>query len=73
MPKRTLRVLKWLSSTPAVGVCTDCAREFKVPMSALTRTIDAQANLQQQFDRHQCSREDVNPQAEPITGESRKH
>jgi hypothetical protein len=26
---RTLRVTKWLSTTPAIGVCTACAREFK--------------------------------------------
>jgi hypothetical protein len=27
---------------------------FKVPMSALRRTADAQASLQEQFDRHNC-------------------
>ena len=27
-------------------------REFKAPMSALDRTVDAQTNLQQQFDQH---------------------
>ena len=31
-----------------------CSREFKVPMSALKRTADAQASLQEQFDRHKC-------------------
>jgi hypothetical protein len=63
MSKRTLRVLKWLSTTPAVAVCTSCAQEFKVPMSALTRTADAQANLQQQFDRHTCKGEAVDHNA----------
>jgi len=58
MTKRNLRVLKWLAATPAIGVCTSCAREFKVPMSALTRTADAQANLQEQFDRHKCEGRD---------------
>jgi hypothetical protein len=57
--KRNLRVVKWLSSTPVVAVCTFCSREFKVPMSALSRTVDAQANLQQQFDRHTCQPEDA--------------
>jgi len=28
-------------------------------MSALSRTVDAQANLQQQFDRHRCQPEDA--------------
>jgi hypothetical protein len=52
--KRNLRVIKWLSMTPAVAVCTFCNREFKAPMEALRRTTDAQANLQQQFDAHKC-------------------
>ena len=52
--KRNLRVIKWLSMTPAVGVCTVCNREFKVPMTALSKTRDAQFNLQQQFDQHKC-------------------
>jgi hypothetical protein len=58
MIQRRLRVAKWLSTTPAVGVCTLCSREFKVPMSALRRTADAQSSLQQQFDRHKCEPED---------------
>ena len=54
-----LRVVKWLSSTPVVAVCTQCNREFKAPMSALSWTVDAQASLQQQFDRHKCQIADV--------------
>ena len=57
MIQRRLRVVKWLSTTPAVGVCTLCDREFKAPMSALKRTADAQASLQEQFDRHNCDPE----------------
>jgi hypothetical protein len=58
MIQRRLRVVKWLSTTPALGVCTLCSREFKVPMSALRRTADAQASLQEQFDRHKCELEE---------------
>jgi hypothetical protein len=54
MIQRRLRVVKWLSTTPAIGVCTLCSREFKAPMGALRRTADAQASLQEQFDRHKC-------------------
>jgi hypothetical protein len=53
--KRNLRVTKWFSTTPAVGVCAACTKQFKVQMTALTKTTDAQVNLQQQFDRHECS------------------
>src|SRR5450755_402612 len=54
-----LRVIKWLSSTPVVVVYTYCDREFKAPTSALSRTVDAQANLQQQFERHKCQAADA--------------
>ena len=55
MIQRRLRIVKWLSATPALAVCTLCNREFNVPMSALRRTADAQATLQRQFDRHKCT------------------
>src|SRR5205814_9683862 len=54
MIQRRLRVAKWLSTTPAVGVCTLCSLEFRAPMSALSRTADAQASLQSQFENHKC-------------------
>jgi len=62
MVQNRLRVVKWLSTTPAIGVCTLCSREFKVPMSALKKTADAQASLQEQFDRHKCEA----PRLQPI-------
>jgi hypothetical protein len=34
------------------SVGTFFSRKFKVPMSALSRTVDAQSYLQQQFDKH---------------------
>ena len=54
MIQRRLRVSKWLNTTPAIGVCTLCSRELKVPFSALRRTADAQTDLQERFDRHRC-------------------
>jgi hypothetical protein len=41
MEKRRLRVLKRLGTVPAVGTCTSCNREFKVPMTAMKRVADA--------------------------------
>jgi hypothetical protein len=57
MIHRRLRMVKWLSA-PAAGVCTICSQEFKVPMSAVRRTANAQASLQEQFDRDKCEHED---------------
>jgi hypothetical protein len=68
MAKRTIRVVKWLGTAPAVAVCTNCAREFPAPVGTLRRTSDAQANLQEQFDRHKCKTEDPGPISEEVTG-----
>lgn len=54
MAKRNLRVVKWLGMTPAVAVCTGCARDFKVSLEALKRTVDAQESLRKQFAEHKC-------------------
>jgi hypothetical protein len=54
MPKRNLRVLKWLGTTPAVAVCTFCNREFKVPLEVLKRVGGAVEHLKLQFAQHQC-------------------
>jgi hypothetical protein len=54
MAKRILRVVKWLGMTPALGVCAFCNREFRVPMTELKRTSDAQQSMQTMFDRHKC-------------------
>ena len=52
--KGRLRVTKWIGTVPAVAVCTKCQRDFRVPITMLKRTLDAQANLEMQFDRHKC-------------------
>jgi hypothetical protein len=57
MPKRNLRVLKWIGTTPAVAVCTSCNREFKVTLEALRRVADAQESLRLQFAQHPCKQD----------------
>ena len=54
LPRR-LRVVEWISMVPAIAICTACAERFTVPVAALSRAM-AQANLQYQFDRHECKR-----------------
>ena len=54
MPKRNLRVLKWLGTTPAIAVCSLCNREFKVPLDVLRRVGGAAEHLKLQFAQHQC-------------------
>jgi hypothetical protein len=52
--KPNLRVLKWLGTIPAVGVCTACDVQFKVPTTILRRVADAQESLRKQFVEHKC-------------------
>lgn len=56
-PKRRLRVVKWVGTTPAVAVCTCCDRQFKIPLTIAAKTLDAQENLKMQFDNHKCKAE----------------
>ena len=55
MEKRNLRVVKWLASTPAIGECTNCQRQFTVPIPALKRLSEAQESLRKQFSEHTCA------------------
>ena len=57
IPKRILRVTKWLGTIPAVGVCSFCDRQFYVPLTALKRVADAQESLRVQFAEHKCKSE----------------
>ena len=54
MPKRVLRVTKWLGMVPATATCTGCNREFVVPVSLLKKVSDAQESLRIQFAEHVC-------------------
>jgi hypothetical protein len=54
MPKRNLRVTKWIGTVPAVAVCTACSREFKVPLTILKSIVAAQESLRLQFAEHKC-------------------
>ena len=59
MTKRAVRIVKHVGSVPCVAACTACGARSSRPLSTLRRVTDAQANLQQQFDRHKCQNEDA--------------
>jgi hypothetical protein len=58
MLDRNLRVTSWIGVIPAIGVCTSCNREFKVPLTAMSKVADAQENLRVQFTEHKCKPSD---------------
>jgi hypothetical protein len=64
MPKRNLRVLKWLGTTPAIAVCTACDREFRVPLDILKRVGGAAEHLKLQFSQHQCKKNEADSTAD---------
>jgi hypothetical protein len=68
--KRNLRVVKWVGTVPALGVCTFCNRQFQVPMESMKRIEDAQWNLDLQFREHKCKREDASQAAARIVREA---
>jgi hypothetical protein len=68
--KRNLRVVKSLGEVPAIGVCTFCNRQFKVPLESMKRVADAQWNLDLQFKEHKCKREDASQAAARIVKEA---
>ena len=60
MPKRILRVLKWIGTTPAVGMCAQCERQFTLPVAALKSVVEARTKMQALFDEHQCEGDTTN-------------
>jgi hypothetical protein len=58
MPKRILRVVKWIGATPAVGMCAACQRQFTLPVAALKNVVEARAKMQALFDEHACEPEE---------------
>jgi hypothetical protein len=69
-PKRDLRVVKWIGTVPAIGVCTYCSRQFKVPLGSMSHLADAQESLRVQFVEHKCKREDASQAAARIVREA---
>lgn len=51
---KRLQVIRWLSETPIVALCTDCKKQFKTPSLYLNKTAEAELNLRRQFEQHFC-------------------
>jgi hypothetical protein len=57
MPKRHLRVRKWIGRVPAIAFCSACNREFKVDLMDLKQLAAVQDSLTRQFSAHRCESE----------------
>jgi len=58
-PKRAVRIVKHIGSTPCVAACTACGQQFQAPTSFLRSVNDATNSLQRQFDAHTCKQSDA--------------
>jgi hypothetical protein len=60
-----MRITRTISGIPVAAACSECYREFKLPMTMMGKTSGARANLQELFDRHKCKGEDLSQAAAP--------
>jgi hypothetical protein len=63
MPKRAIRIVKHIGSTPVVAMCVACKQEFKAPTASLNSVKACTEAIQKQFDAHQCKPESLPSQA----------
>jgi hypothetical protein len=59
MPKRAIRIIKHIGSTPVVAACVACKEEFKAPVSCIRSVKEATDAIQKQFDAHKCQTTDA--------------
>lgn len=45
-----------MGRSPTIAICTACGRQFKAPLTRVRKVTDAMGSLQEQFERHICSR-----------------
>jgi len=72
MPKRELRVVKYIGPAPYLGVCTNCNQQFRVISGAIFTEGDAWNMLNGQFEAHECKPEDASQAAARIVREATK-
>lgn len=66
MPKRSLRIVKETSGVPVLGICEYCGKQFPAERHIVRQSVKARASIDQQFDAHQCKREDISRAATRI-------
>ena len=70
MPKREMRIVKYIGPAPYLAVCTYCSQQFKVPTDVTLTATEAAATLQVEFSRHECKRLDESQNAARIVREA---
>jgi hypothetical protein len=70
MPKREMRIVKYIGPAPYLAVCTYCNQQFKVPPDITLTAVEAEATLHAEFDQHKCKRLDASQNAVRVVREA---
>ena len=70
MPKREMRIVKYIGPAPYLAVCTYCIQQFKVPPDVTLTAMEAETELQAEFSHHVCKRLDESQAAARIVREA---
>ncbi len=70
MPKRAIRIVKHIGSTPVLAVCIACSQQFKAPTTSLNSVKECTDAIQKQFDAHKCQPMDSSQNALRIVREA---
>jgi len=54
MPKRAIRIVKHIGSTPVIAACVACGQQFQAPTASLNSVKNSTDAIQKQFDVHKC-------------------
>ena len=70
MPKREMRILKYIGPAPSLAVCTSCSQQFKMAPDGTLTGDEAIARLQIEFEQHECKQLDESQTAARIVREA---
>ena len=54
MAERRLTILAYINKTPSFAMCDKCHLKFFTPKELTKKPAEADANLRQKFEKHEC-------------------
>jgi hypothetical protein len=54
MAERRLTMLQYIGKTPSFAMCEKCLLKFFTPRELTKKPLEAEANLREKFDLHEC-------------------
>ena len=66
MADRRLTILAYVHKTPSFAMCERCHLKFFTPKELTKKPVEAEANLRQKFEMHDCKHEAQRGQADGL-------